>query len=174
MEYKKKIVIIAGPNGSGKTTFAVEFLPNEAGCPIFINADLIAAGLSPFSPEAAAVRAGKLMLKEIKAHLLKGESFAFETTLSGRGYARMIPDWQSAGYRVSLMCVSLPSVKMSIGRVATRVSQCGHNVSENVIKRRFVSGLNNFHEVYKSLVDVWVLYDNSQNAPILLEKGGKK
>ncbi len=174
MGYKKKIVIIAGPNGSGKTTFAVEFLPNEADCPIFINADLIAAGLSPFSPEAAAVRAGKLMLKEIKAHLLKGESFAFETTLSGRGYARMIPEWQSAGYRVKLIFLSLPNVEMSIDRVATRVAQGGHNVPEKVIKRRFLSGLNNFHKVYKPLVDVWVLYDNSQNAPILLEKGGKE
>jgi predicted ABC-type ATPase len=108
-----------------------------------------------------------------KPHLLKGESFAFETTLSGRGYARMIPEWQAVGYRVKLIFLSLPSVGMSIDRVATRVAQGGHNVPENIIKRRFLSGLNNFHETYKPLVDVWALYDNSQNAPILLEKGGK-
>lgn len=171
MESEKKIVIIAGPNGSGKTTFAIEFLPNEAGCPTFINADLIAAGLSPFSPGAAAIRAGKLMLEEIKAHLVKGISFAFETTLSGRGYARMIPEWQAAGYRVKLIFLSLPSVEMAKDRVAARVAQGGHNVPGNVIKRRFQSGLSNFHTIYKPLVNAWILYDNSQNAPILMGKG---
>lgn len=171
MESEKKIVIIAGPNGSGKTTFAIEFLPNEAGCPTFINADLIAAGLSPFSPGAAAIRAGKLMLEEIKAHLVKGISFAFETTLSGRGYARMIPEWQAAGYRVKLIFLSLPSVEMAMDRVAARVAQGGHNVPGNVIKRRFQSGLSNFHTIYKPLVNAWILYDNSQNAPILMGKG---
>ena len=83
----KRVVIIAGPNGAGKTTFALEFLPNEAGCPVFINADMIAAGLSPFSPELEAVKAGRLMLEAIAEHAAKGESFAFETTLSGRIYA---------------------------------------------------------------------------------------
>ncbi len=174
MNNEKKIVIIAGPNGSGKTTFAVEFLPNEAGCPIFINADLIAAGLSPFSPETAAVRAGKIMLEEIKAHVIKKENFAFETTLSGRSYARMIPEWQTAGYRVKLIFLSLPNVKMSIDRVAARVAQGGHNVPENVIKRRFSAGMNNFHKVYKPLVNSWVHYDNSQETPILLEKEGRE
>jgi predicted ABC-type ATPase len=96
----KRIVIIAGPNGAGKTTFAREFLPNEAGCPIFINADLIAAGLSPFAPELAAMKAGRLMLEAIDLHVAKGESFAFETTLSGLSYARMIPHWRQAGYVV--------------------------------------------------------------------------
>jgi predicted ABC-type ATPase len=87
----KRIVIIAGPNGAGKTTFAREFLPREAGCPDFINVDLIAAGLSPFAPEKSAIRAGRLMLQEISQRTRRGESLAFETTLSGRGYARMIP-----------------------------------------------------------------------------------
>lgn len=82
-----KIVIIAGPNGAGKTTFARQFLPNEADCPVFVNADLIAAALAPFSPEAAAIRAGRLMLEEIDNHVRQGESFAFETTLSGLIYA---------------------------------------------------------------------------------------
>ena len=90
----KKIVIIAGPNGAGKTTFAREFLPNEADCPIFINADLIAAGLAPFTSETVAVRAGQLMLAEIKNHVDRNESFAFETTLSGLMYVRLIPKWQ--------------------------------------------------------------------------------
>lgn len=111
------------------------------------------------------------MLKEIKTHVLHGDSFAFETTLSGRGYARMIPEWQAAGYRVKLIFLSLPSVEMAIDRVATRVVQGGHNVPEDVIKRRFLAGLNNFHTVYKPLVNAWVLYDNSQETPILLKKG---
>ena len=95
---KKKIVMIAGPNGAGKTTFAQEFLPNEAGCPIFVNADLIAAGLSPFRPEAAAIRAGRLMLREIAAHVRRKESFALESTLGGYRYVRLIPEWRRVGY----------------------------------------------------------------------------
>src|SRR5437660_1476261 len=95
-ESPRRIVIIAGPNGAGKTTFAQEFLPHEAVCPTFVNADLIAAGLSPFAPEAAALRAGRLMIAEINRHARSGNSFAFETTLAGRRYARMIPAWQTA------------------------------------------------------------------------------
>jgi predicted ABC-type ATPase len=172
MTEEKKIVIIAGPNGAGKTTFALEFLPNEAGCPVFVNADLIAEGLAPFIPEAAVVRAGRLMLEEIASHAHKGERFAFETTLSGRGYARMIPKWQASGYRVKLLFLSLPSVEMAIERVAGRVAQGGHEVPEAVIRRRFKTGMRNFNEIYKSLVDVWGLYDNSHETPVLLEKGG--
>lgn len=173
MGTETKIVIIAGPNGAGKTTFAVEFLPNEAGCPIFINADLIAAGLSPFSPEVAAIRAGKIMLSEIKTHVKKRNSFAFETTLSGRSYARMIPEWQVTGYRVKLIFLSLPIVEMAIDRVANRVAQGGHNIPKDIIKRRFQSGFKNFDSVYKPLVDEWILYDNSQEKPIFIEKGGR-
>src|SRR5207249_4946478 len=103
MKSEKKIVIIAGPNGAGKTTFAREFLPNEAGCPVFVNADRIAAGLSPFAPETAAVRAGRIMLDEIKAHARAGDNFAFETTLSGLMYVRLIPQWQRQRYRVKLV-----------------------------------------------------------------------
>ncbi|WP_350115333.1 hypothetical protein [Nitrosomonas sp.] len=98
--YKKKIIIIAGPNGAGKTTFAEEFLPKEAACPAFINADLIAAGLAPFRPETAAFRAGRLILEEIFNHARRGENFALETTLSGRMYAGLIPGWQANSYAV--------------------------------------------------------------------------
>src|SRR5438128_12450819 len=102
MASEKRIFIIAGPNGAGKTTFALEFLPHEADCPDFMNVDLIAAGLSPFDPDRAAIRAGRLMLTEIRRRTRQGSSFAFETTLSGRGYAKMIPDWRAAGYHVKL------------------------------------------------------------------------
>lgn len=98
----RKIVIIAGPNGAGKTTFARSFLPGEAQCPRFINADLIAAGISPVSPEAASIRAGRLMLEEMALSVRSGESFSFETTLSGLSYLKHIIDWRKMGYHVSL------------------------------------------------------------------------
>src|SRR5712692_788054 len=145
MTGKQKIVIVAGPNGAGNTTFAIEFLPNEADCPVFVNADLIAAGLAPFSPEAAAFRAGRLMLEEIKNHVRRQESFAFETTLSGLMYARLIPTWKTLGYRVKLMYLSLPNPEMAIARVAERVAQGGHFVPEAVIRRRFSDGWRNFN-----------------------------
>ena len=106
----KNIIIIAGPNGAGKTTFAREFLPNEANCPTFVNADLIAEGLNPLQPEQEAVAAGRMMLEMIRRYVSEGRSFAFETTLSGRTYASMIPRWREQGYRVRL-CTScaLPS-----------------------------------------------------------------
>ena len=168
----QRIVIIAGPNGAGKTTFAREFLPNEGECPDFINADLIAAGLSPFRPEAAALRAGRLMVEEIHVRVKAGSSFAFETTLSGRTYAQMIPAWQRAGYRVSLIFLRLSSVEIAIARVAARVAHGGHAVPEETIRRRFGTGWWNFEHLYKPLVDSWVLYDNSAETPHLLERGG--
>ena len=171
--HNKRIVIIAGPNGAGKTTFAREFLPNEANCPIFVNADLIAAGLSPFAPELAAFKAGRLMLEEIAVHAKRGENFAFETTLSGLTYARMIPVWRSSGYSVELAFLSLPDVEMAIERVAMRVKQGGHNVPEDVIRRRFAHGIANF-ERYKWLVDSWQLYDNSGIPAVLIEEGQNK
>lgn len=164
-----KKVIIAGPNGAGKTTFAREFLPNEAECPIFVNADLIAAGLSPFQPELAAVKAGRLMLEEIQEHSRYGVSFAVETTLAGRTYAQMISGWQAEGYHVKLFFLTLPSAEMAIARVAERVRQGGHNVPELVIRRRFVSGRANFDLLYREKVDSWALYDNAGDEPQLID-----
>lgn len=165
----KRIVIIAGPNGAGKTTFAREFLPYEANCPIFVNADLIAAGLSPFAPELAAFKAGRIMLETITEHVKRGESFAFETTLSGLTYTQMIPAWRAAGYVVKLIFLSLPDVEIAVERVAARVTQGGHNIPEDVIRRRFTQGIKNF-ERYKTLVNSWQLYDNSDIPAVLLEE----
>jgi len=170
---EKKILIIAGPNGAGKTTFAREFLPAEAECPHFVNADLIAAGLSPFAPELVAVRAGRIMLDQIHEHVRKGESFAFETTMSGRVYLQLIPLWQAQGYIVKLFFLQLPSSEMAVARVRQRVAAGGHDVPEEVIRRRFDAGLRNFEQLYKPLVDEWVLYDNSGEEPIRLDEGYK-
>jgi len=168
-----KIVIIAGPNGAGKTTFACEFLPNEGNCPTFINADLIAAGISPFAPESVSIRAGRLMLDEIDDRVRNRKSFAFETTLSGRSYLHKIRQWQELGYHVKLLFLSLPNADVAIARVAARVSQGGHNISENIIRRRFDSGLKNFDTMYKHHVDAWMLYDNSESKPRVLAWGEK-
>lgn len=169
MTDSRRIVIIAGPNGAGKTTFAREFLPNEAHCPDFINADLIAAGLSPFNPEAAALRAGRLMLEEIERRVSGRLSFAFETTLSGLGYARQIPQWRQRGFFVKLAFLTLPSADMAVARVAGRVAQGGHHIPEPVIRRRFEAGLRNFHQRYKPIVNAWTLYDNSGDLPLLID-----
>ena len=152
---EKRIIIIAGPNGAGKTTLAMELLPSEASIPTFINADLIAAGLDPLQPERAAFRAGRMMLEMIDACVRRGENFAFETTPSGRGYARMIPRWQERGYRVTLVYLRVSSPERAIARVQQRVQEGGHHVPEDVIRRRFHAGWHNFEHIYRDLVDEW-------------------
>lgn len=156
MSNNPRVIIIAGTNGAGKTTFAREFLPNEAGCPAFVNADLIAAGLAPFDPEAAAGQAARA-------------SFAFETTLSCRGYLHLIDQWQGAGYKVKLLFLQLNSAEEAIARVAQRVRQGGHNIPEAVIRRRFAAKRANFGQLYAQKVDAWVLYNNAGDTPVLLD-----
>ena len=169
MNSEKRILIIAGPNGAGKTTFATEFLPNEAGCPTFINADMIAAGLNPFEPERYAVRAGRLMLSMIGDYVSRGESFAFETTLSGRGYARLIPTWQAQGYQVLLYFLRLPTPEMAVARVKNRVGEGGHNIPEDVVRRRFAAGRRNFKQMYRDKVDGWELCDTTGCVPLRID-----
>ena len=169
VQSERKVIIIAGPNGAGKTTFAREFLPHEADCPVFVNADLIAAGLAPFAPASAALQAGRLMLGELDRHSASDRSFAFETTLSGRNYVRRIQRWQTDGYRVKLIFLRLTSADEAIARVAERVRQGGHDVPADVIHRRFAAGLHNFTQRYAPLVNTWSLYDNSGANPRLLD-----
>ena len=169
LDNAKRIIIIAGPNGAGKTTFAKEFLPNEANCLYFVNADLIAAGLSPFKPEVAAIQSGKLMLKIMDEHSRKQESFVFETTLSGKKYAQKISEWQASGYHVSLLFLKLRNVEIAIERVATRVKQGGHFIADDVIRRRYKTGWLNFQNLYAPLVDTWAVYDNNDEQPVLVE-----
>ncbi len=167
-------MILAGPNGAGKTTFAREFLVTEANCPTFLNADIIAAELSPQHPEQVAMRAARFMLRRIRDEVTEGESFAFETTLANRSYAHSIREWQAAGYHVALWFLALPSAEAAIARVAQRVLQGGHDIPEEVVRRRFVAGRANFDNIYRGLVDAWVLYDNSETVPVLLDWGEKR
>ena len=167
---KKICYIIAGPNGAGKTTFAKEFLPFEAQCINFVNADLIAEGLAPFRPENAAINAAKIMIQQIDECIRKEESFAFETTLSGRRYIRKIKEMKAKGYDVVIYFLKLASVDLAIERVKMRVMQGGHNVPEKDIKRRFERSWNNFEHVYKPLVDAWVVFDTSTYPPIIVDK----
>ena len=174
MTAERRILVIAGPNGAGKTTFAAEFLPNEADCPIFVNADLIAAGLSPFRASQVAVQAARLMLREMEEHSRRGRSFAFETTLSGRCHARRISRWQERGYKVKLFFLRLPTPEAAVARVAQRVTEGGHGVPEPVIRRRFDAGWRNFEQIYRDLVDAWAVYDNSGDVPGLVADGSRR
>lgn len=164
-----RILIIAGPNGAGKTTFAREYLPKELGIERFVNADLIAAGLSPFNPDLAQIAAGRIMLQEIDHFVKCRMNFAFESTLAGLTYARRIRQWKKIGYRVSITFLSLPSSAVAIQRVKNRVDQGGHDIPEDVIKRRFLSGLTNFSDIYKNLVDDWDLFDNMGKEPVPID-----
>ena len=168
--YKKKCYIIAGPNGAGKTTFANAFLPIEGECLNFINADLIAKGLSPFQPEKVALKAGKLMIQQMNELASKGKSFAVETTFSSKDYIGRINNWKSAGYYIIVYYLKLQSVELAIERVKLRVSKGGHNIPEDVIRRRYERGWLNFQQIYKHLADVWTVFDNSEKLPIILDE----
>jgi predicted ABC-type ATPase len=168
---KPRCFIVAGPNGSGKTTFAREYLPSLGGTVHFINADLIAAGLSPFEPRLAAVAAGRLVLRELTRLVSAREDFAFESTLSGLGYAKHIGEWKASGYHVEIAFLRLTSPKIALRRIATRVRQGGHNVSRDDVVRRFARGWENFENVYKPLANAWTIYDNSGQVPRLKDRG---
>ena len=167
---RKKCYIIAGPNGAGITTFANEFLPVEAECLNFINADLIAQGLSPFRPNKVAVEAGRLMIQHINDCVKRNEPFAFETTLSGKGYIKKIKDWKAKQYEIIIYYLKVPSVEFAIERVKLRVAQGGHNVPEQDIIRRFGRSWINFQQIYKSLADSWIVFDTSVNQPVILDE----
>lgn len=165
----KRILIIAGPNGAGKTTYAETYL-EEGGYRHFVNADLIAKGISPFDPDAAAVRAGRVMLELLDDLVEQGESFAFETTLSGLTYVAKIRLWKSLEYEVRLLFVQLDSADLAVRRVSNRVREGGHNIPEEVIRRRFEAGIKNFQDVYRDLVDDWILVDNSGESAVIIER----
>jgi predicted ABC-type ATPase len=165
-----RCIVIAGPNGAGKTTFAREFLPKDAGVVHFVNADLIAGGLSPLRPENAAVAAGRLFLNELDRLAKARVDFAFETTLSGLVYLARLRRWKAAGYRIEIVFLRLPSPRLALRRIAARVRQGGHDVPRADVLRRFTRGWDNFQTAYRPLADVWAVYDNSGENPRLLEQ----
>ncbi len=168
----KRIYVIAGPNGAGKTTFAMRLLRDAAMGVPFVNADLIAAGLSPLDRgKGAALAAGRLMLLEINRLVAMGSSFAFETTLAGRGYLRYIDCWRQDGYWVILVFLRLNSAEDAVRRVHERFRKGGHWVDEDVVGRRFDAGLRNLYEHYIDRVDEWRVLDNSRLVPVLIEQG---
>jgi predicted ABC-type ATPase len=171
---RKRILIIAGPNGAGKTSFAEQYLSREEGVYDFINADMIARHFNPDHPERAALLAARLMLEMLDVLSQDGGSFAFETTLSGRRYANWIRRWRSENYLVRLVFLQLSSPQLAVDRVRLRVSEGGHDVPSPVVHRRFYSGLRNLEHVYKPLVDVWAIYDNSNESPALIDAGRRR
>ena len=164
----RRCIIIAGPNGAGKTTFAREFLPKEE-VVHFVNADLLAAGLSPLKPALAALAAGRLVLAELDRLAKAQQNFAFESTLSGLTYITHLKRWKAAGYQIEIAFLRLGSVQLAFRRIAARVKQGGHDVPHTDVLRRFYRGWKNFESVYKSLADSWVVYDNSGEKRELIE-----
>ena len=163
-----QLFILAGPNGAGKTTAAKVLLPEILQVRQFVNADHIAAGLSPFDPASAAIRAGRIMIDRMQEFLRARESFAFETTLAGKSHAPFIQDARSKGYRVSLIFVYLRSSDLALHRVAQRVQRGGHDIPRETVERRFHRGLIHFFELYRPIVDTWTLCDNSDQSLILV------
>ena len=163
--------LIAGPNGAGKTTFAREYLPNDARVLNFVNADLIATGLSPLKPELAAIAAARLMLDEIDRLTDLRVDFAWESTLSGLTYATRIRTLKQLGYHIEIIYLKLASPQLALRRIAGRVRQGGHNVPKTDVLRRFTRSWSNFQDTYRPLADAWTVYDNSARPPTLVESG---
>lgn len=162
--------IIAGPNGAGKTTFATEFLPLYAGCRNFINPDLLARAFSPFDPDAGMLRAGRTVLNRIMEFTDARVDFAFETTLSGRTYYPVLQRVKSAGFRLHMLYVWVPSPELSLSRIRDRVEAGGHNVPEPDVRRRFARTLTNLFSLYRPLLDSLHFFDNSSEAARLIFK----
>jgi predicted ABC-type ATPase len=164
----KNVYIIAGPNGSGKTTFARKFLPDYAKCKNFINADLIAQGLSPFSPGLAAIKAGRLVLEQIHSLADRNVDFAFETTLSGKAYLSFLKTLREKGYTINLFFLWIPNTELALVRIKDRVSEGGHDIPAADVRRRFGRSIRNFLKHYKPLLDTWLLFNNSDIIPRLI------
>ena len=160
--------ILAGPNGAGKTTFANEFLPDYMACLNFVNADLIAKGLSPFNPQSAAIKAGRLMLEQTYYFADQKLDFGIETTLSGKSNIRVFNDLKAKGYRLHLYFLWISDIDIALLRIADRVRRGGHHVKEEDVRRRFSRGISNFFNVYRQMMDFWVLLNNSTEYPTMI------
>jgi len=164
----KDIVIIGGPNGAGKSSSTPAIVPQRLGIHEFVNADEIARGLSPFNPTGQAIAAGRLMLERIKVLVQSGESFAFETTCSGRAHAHWLRECKARGWRVTLLFLWLPTPQAALDRVAKRVSEGGHAIPRDVVIRRWKAGAANMRDIYLPLSDIALIYDNSDAGRVLI------
>jgi predicted ABC-type ATPase len=167
------LYIIAGCNGAGKTTASFTILPDMLNCKEFVNADSIAAGLSPFNPESVGIEAGRIMLMRINELLKAGVDFAFETTLATRSYLHLVKTAQNLGYQVTLLFIWLDSPKTAIQRVAKRVAKGGHNIPQEVIERRYYRGIFNLIALFISVVDTWMVVNSTNVVIEPIAEGGK-
>src|SRR5690606_36559074 len=170
---EQNLFIIAGCNGAGKTTASFTILPEILNCNEFVNADEIARGLSPFQPEKVAFEAGRIMLERINDLISRKEDFAFETTLSTKSYKNKVIEARKAGYKVTLVFFWLRTTDLAIERVRSRVSEGGHNIPIETIKRRYVRGIENLFKIYMPLCDEWLMIDNSETPYSLIAEGNK-
>ena len=165
MTKRPKVYLIAGSNGAGKTTFANEFLPQFVGPVDFVNADLIAQGLSPFDPSKMEIRAARMVLERVSELSRQSKDFAFETTLSGRSYATIINRMKSQGYQIHMYYLWIPNYQLALQRIKERVMEGGHNVPVSVVRRRFEKTSQNLFNVYLPLLDHLIIFDNSSVKP---------
>jgi predicted ABC-type ATPase len=172
MNKPPSVVVLAGPNGAGKSTTAPTLLKGALGVTEFVDADTIARGLSAFQPERVALSAGRIMLRRLKELASQRVSFAYETTLASRMFARWLVELRQSGYRVHLLFLWLPSADLAVERVADRVHMGGHDVPEGTVRRRYAAGLRNFFSLYQPLANTWRIYDNSKSSgPRLIARG---
>ena len=170
----KNLYIVSGCNGAGKTTASYTVLPEILECREFVNADEIARGLSPFNAEGVAIEAGRLMLQRIEELLKEDVTFAIETTLASRLYVNLVKRAQRQGYRVNLLYFWLSSPELAMRRVAERVSKGGHDIPEEIIRRRYMAGINNLFKLFMPVVDYWAIFDNSATPRRIVATGGRK
>jgi predicted ABC-type ATPase len=170
-EPRPSVVILAGPNGAGKSTVASDLLQDALAVDEFVNADVIARGLSGFEPDRAAIAAGRIMLARLKELAARRVDFAFETTLASRSFAPWLRDLRLSGYDMHLFFIWLSSADLAIARVADRVGMGGHYVADEVVRRRYVAGIRNFFNLYQPLATTWAVYNNSGPVPTRIAEG---
>ena len=173
METNPQVIVIAGPNGAGKTTLAPFLLRDELAIHRYVNADPIALGLSGFDPSSVSFEAGRVMLNRLRSLVLESQTFALESTLAGKAYGRWITQIKKQGYGAQLIFLWLRSPELAVQRVAERVRDGGHHVPEEVIRRRYFTGLRNFWTIYQPLADAWAVYDNSERACKTIARGNR-